>query len=47
MATQAHATFTRQYTEQSIIAAGESGSTDILIGEAAEEAMAHQVPPAG
>jgi len=40
MATQAHYTFTSQYTQQSVIAAGESGSTDILVGEAAEQALA-------
>jgi hypothetical protein len=47
MATQAHHTFTSQYTMQSVIAAGESGSTDILVGEAAEQALAGQGPPPG
>jgi len=42
MATQAHHTFTTQYTQQSVISAGESGSSDILVGEAAEEALARQ-----
>ena len=40
MATQTHNTLTSQYTQQTIIAAGESGSTDILVGEAAEQALA-------
>jgi adenylate cyclase len=44
MATQAHHTFTSQYTQQGVIAAGESGSTDILVGEAAEQALAGQGP---
>jgi adenylate cyclase len=39
MATQAHRTFTRQYTQQSVIAAGDAGSADILIGEEAEQAL--------
>jgi hypothetical protein len=42
MATQAHHTFTTQYTQQTVIAAGESGSSDILVGEAAQEALARQ-----
>jgi adenylate cyclase len=40
MATQAHNTFTSQYTQQTVIAAGEAGSMDILVGEAAEQALA-------
>ncbi len=44
MAAQAHHTFTSQYTQQTVIAAGESGSTDILVGEAAEQALAGQGP---
>jgi adenylate cyclase len=44
MATQAHLTFTEQYTGQTVIAAGESGSRDILVGEAAEQALAGQGP---
>jgi adenylate cyclase len=47
MATQAHHTFTSQYTQQGVIAAGESGSTDILVGEAAEQALAGQGPTPG
>jgi adenylate cyclase len=39
MATQGHLTFTQQYTQQSVIAAGESGPADILIGEEAEKAL--------
>ncbi|MHB8587905.1 MAG: adenylate/guanylate cyclase domain-containing protein [Candidatus Dormibacteraceae bacterium] len=46
MAAQVHQTFTSQYTQQSVIAAGESGSPDILVGEAAERAMAGQGPSA-
>ena len=46
MATQSHQAFTSQYTQQSVIAAGEAGSRDILVGEAAEQAMAGQGPAA-
>ena len=42
MATQSHQTFTSQYTQQTVIAASETGSTDILVGEAAQEALARQ-----
>jgi adenylate cyclase len=42
IATDAHQTYTSQYTQQSVIAASESGSTDILVGEAAEEALARE-----
>src|ERR1700716_248073 len=44
LATQAHLTFTAQYTGQTVIAAGESGSGDILVGEAAEQALAGESP---
>ncbi len=44
MATQSHYTLTSQYTQQTVIAAGESGSSDILVGEAAEQAMAARPP---
>ncbi len=44
MAAQSHQTFTSQYTQQTVIAAGESGSSDILVGEAAEQALAGQPP---
>jgi len=42
MATQSHGTFTSQYTQQTVIAASETGSSDILVGEAAQEALARQ-----
>ncbi|HUZ87386.1 MAG TPA: adenylate/guanylate cyclase domain-containing protein [Candidatus Baltobacterales bacterium] len=42
MATQVHHDYTSQYTQQTVIAAGESGSRDILVGEAAEQAMARE-----
>ena len=45
MATQAQQTFTQQYTQQTILAAGESGSRDILIGEAAQQVLAGQAAP--
>ncbi len=47
MAIQAHHTFTTQYTQQAVIAAGESESRDILVGDAAEQALAGQGPPPG
>ena len=42
LATQAHETFTSQYTQQTVLAAAETGSTDILVGEEAEQALANQ-----
>jgi adenylate cyclase len=42
LATQAHQTFTTRYTQQTVIAAGETGSSDILVGEEAQEALARQ-----
>jgi hypothetical protein len=42
MATQSHSTYTAQYTQQTVIAAGESGSRDILVGAEAQEALARQ-----
>jgi adenylate cyclase len=42
LATQSHHTYTAQYTQQTVIAAGESGSSEILVGEAAQEALARQ-----
>ncbi len=42
MATHAHLTYTSQYTQGSVIAAGEAPSKDILVGEAAEEALASE-----
>jgi adenylate cyclase len=44
MATQAHVAFTSQYTQQTVIAAGEAGSRDILVGDAAEQALSGQGP---
>jgi hypothetical protein len=46
MAIQAHHDFTLQYKGQTVIAAGESGPHDILVGEAAEQALAGQSPVA-
>jgi adenylate cyclase len=46
MAIQAHHAFTLQYKGQTVIAAGESGPHDILVGEAAEQALAGQSPVA-
>jgi adenylate cyclase len=46
-ATESHSTFTAQYTQQTVIAAGESGSSNILVGEAAEEALARQAHSPG
>ena len=42
MATAAHQTFTQQFTQHTILAAGDSGSRDILIGEEAQHALAQQ-----
>ena len=42
LATHSHHTYTAQYTQQTVIAAAESGSSDILVGEAAQEALARQ-----
>jgi len=42
MATQAHQVFKQQYTQQTVIAAGEAASKEILVGTAAEQAMAGQ-----
>jgi adenylate cyclase len=52
MATEAHQTFTQQYTQQTILAAGDSASRDILVGEAAKQVLAEQAavaptPPYG
>jgi len=46
MATQSHHAFTQQYTGQTIIAAAESGPREILVGEAAEQALAGSEPVA-
>src|SRR5436190_358795 len=42
MATQAHDSFTSQYTQQTVLAAAETGSTDLLVGEEAREMLARQ-----
>src|SRR5256885_6517227 len=42
LATQAHHTYTAQYTQQTVIAAGESGSRDILVGQEAPDVLARQ-----
>jgi len=44
MAIRAHHDFTLQYKGQTVIAAAESGPHDILVGEAAEQALAGQSP---
>jgi len=41
-ATRSHSTYTAQYTQQTVIAAGESGSSDILVGQEAQDALARQ-----
>jgi adenylate cyclase len=46
MATQAHLTYTSQYTQRSVIAAGEAPTKDILVGDEAEAVLARQ-PEAG
>jgi len=43
MAAEAHQVFTQQYTQKSILAAANTGAGDILVGEAAEQALAGQV----
>jgi hypothetical protein len=42
LATQAHQTLTSQYTQQTVLAAAETGSTDLLVGDEAEQALADQ-----
>jgi phosphopantothenate synthetase len=44
MADQAYQTMTTQYTQQTVIAAGQSESHDILVGEEAAQALASQGP---
>src|SRR5439155_26325019 len=41
-ATQSHSTYTAQYTQQTVIAAGESGSSEILVGQEAQDALAQR-----
>jgi hypothetical protein len=52
MALQAQDTFTQQYTHKTILANMESTSRDILVGDAAQQALAEQAavaptPPYG
>lgn len=42
MAMQSHHAFTAQYTQQSVLVAAESGSTDLLVGEEAQELLARR-----
>jgi adenylate cyclase len=42
MATEAQQVFTQQYTQKTILAAGNAESRDILVGEAAQQAIAQQ-----
>ncbi len=42
MATQSHSAMTAHYTQQTVIAAAETGSRDILVGQEAQEALARQ-----
>ena len=51
-ATQAHETFTHLYAQQTVLAAGDLSSPNILVGEAAQQALADQAavaptPPYG
>jgi len=52
LATEAHQTYTQQYTQQTILAAGNLASRDILVGEAAQQVLSDQAavaptPPYG
>jgi adenylate cyclase len=42
LATQSHNTYTAQYTQQTVIAAAETASSDLLIGDDARDALARQ-----
>ncbi|TMC53558.1 MAG: adenylate/guanylate cyclase domain-containing protein [Chloroflexi bacterium] len=42
LATQSHHAYTAQYTQQTVIAAGESASSDILVGEEARAELARR-----
>jgi hypothetical protein len=44
LATQAHQEFAQQYTQKSILAAGNAEAKEILVGAEAEEALAGQAP---
>jgi hypothetical protein len=45
MAAHAYKTMTSQYTQQTVIAAGQSESKDILVGDEAAQALSRQGPP--
>ncbi len=47
MATQTHSDFTSQYTQQTVLAAANTGSTEILVGDDAERALADQARAQG
>jgi adenylate cyclase len=42
MATQSHHAFTAQYTQQTVLAAAETASTELLVGDEARDALANQ-----
>jgi hypothetical protein len=42
MATQSHTSYTAQYTQQTLITASEGDSSELLIGEAAEDSLARR-----
>ena len=43
LATQTYDGYTARYTQQTVLAASDTASTDILVGEEAEQALADQV----
>lgn len=43
VATQSHTAYTAHYTRQTMIAGSESGPTELLVGDAAQEALSNQV----
>ncbi len=45
LASQAHQGFAQQYTQQTVLAAANAESKDILVGAEAEEALAGRAPP--
>jgi adenylate cyclase len=47
MATQAHLTYTSQYTQRSVIVAGDAPPREILVGDEAEEALARPLVEEG
>jgi len=47
LAAEAHQTFTTQYTQQTVLAASETGSRDLLIGEEAQELLAREAAAVG